>query len=129
MKFEPEIAANVAYYEKLIEDALGYYREVLLPGRSVEAAGHQLDAAVTALRDELSRLEKAGAPPDPDTLQTMVFQVAKEREIRTRDWFRELYRIFLGQSQGPRIGSFIALLGYATCVQRLQAHLERGPNG
>jgi lysyl-tRNA synthetase class 1 len=128
-RFEPEITENVAYFEQLIEDALAYYREVLLPSRSVEAADHQLDAAVTALRDELVRLQSAGAAPDPDTLQTMVFQVAKEREIRTKDWFRELYRIFLGQSQGPRIGSFIALLGYADCVARLQAHLEKSPNG
>jgi len=129
VKFEPEIADNVAYYEQLIEDALAYYREVLLPGRSVEPADHQLDAAVASLRDELARLAAAGAAPDPDTLQTLVFQIAKDRDIRTKDWFRELYRIFLGQSQGPRIGSFIALLGYATCVQRLQAHLERGPHG
>jgi lysyl-tRNA synthetase class 1 len=128
-RFEPEIADNVAYYEELIEDALAYYREVLLPGRSVEAADHQLDAAVAALRDELARLGAAGAAPDPDTLQTLVFQIAKDREIRTKDWFRELYRIFLGQSQGPRIGSFIALLGYSTCVERLKAHLERGPHG
>ena len=95
----------------------------------MEAADHQLDAAVTSLRDELARLADAGAAPDPDTLQTLVFRVAKDREIRTKDWFRELYRIFLGQSQGPRIGSFIALLGYTTCVERLQAHLERGPHG
>ncbi|HTO22448.1 MAG TPA: hypothetical protein VMQ10_08175, partial [Spirochaetia bacterium] len=129
LRYEPEIGANVAYYEKLIEDALAYYREVLSPGRTVETADHQLDAAVTALRDELARRAGAGATADPDELQTMVFQVAKDREIRTRDWFRSLYRIFLGQSQGPRIGSFIALLGYATCVQRLDAHLAQGPNG
>ena len=129
VKYEPEIAENVAYYEQLIEDALAYYREVLLPARTLEAADHQLDEAVAALRDELSRRAATGASPDPDELQTMVFQVAKDREIRTKDWFRALYRIFLGQSQGPRIGSFIALLGYATCIERLGAHLARGPNG
>jgi lysyl-tRNA synthetase class 1 len=129
MKFEPEIAENVAYYSELIEDALAYYREVLLPGRTVEAPDHQLDAAVGALRDELIRGQAAGTVPDPDTLQTLVFQVAKDRDIRTKDWFRALYRIFLGQSQGPRIGSFIALLGYDTCVERLTKHLEQGPNG
>ena len=95
----------------------------------MEAADHQLDAAVTALRDELARRQAAGTAADPDALQTMVFQVAKDREIRTKDWFRALYRIFLGQSQGPRIGSFIALLGYDTCVERLQAHLAQGPHG
>jgi len=129
LRYEPEIGSNVAYYEQLIEDALAYYREVLLPGRTVESADHQLDEAVSALRDELARRAGANAPADPDELQTMVFQVAKDREIRTRDWFRSLYRIFLGQSQGPRIGSFIALLGYATCVDRLDAHLAKGPNG
>jgi len=129
LRYEPEIGSNVAYYEQLIEDALAYYREVLLPSRTVETADHQLDAAVTALRDELSRRAGAQAPADPDELQTMVFQVAKDREIRTKDWFRSLYRIFLGQSQGPRIGSFIALLGYATCVERLDAHLAQGPHG
>jgi lysyl-tRNA synthetase class 1 len=129
LRYEPEIGSNVAYYEQLIEDALAYYREVLLPARTVESADHQLDEAVSALRDELARRAGAAAPADPDELQTMVFQVAKDREIRTRDWFRSLYRIFLGQSQGPRIGSFIALLGYATCVDRLDAHLAQGPHG
>jgi len=129
IKYEPDIAGNVAYYERLIENAMAYYREVLLPERTVESADHQLDEAVAALRDELARRAEAGAPADPDALQTMVFQVAKDREIRTRDWFRALYRIFLGQSQGPRIGSFIALLGYATCVERLNAHLALGPHG
>jgi len=28
-----------------------------------------------------------------------------------RDWFLALYQILLGQDQGPRMGSFIALFG------------------
>jgi lysyl-tRNA synthetase class 1 len=123
LKFAPDIAGNVAYYDQLIEDALAYYREVLLPARTAEAADHDLDGAVAALRDELSRLSAAGVEPDSESLQTMVFQVAKDREIPAKSWFRTLYRVFLGQSQGPRLGSFIALLGYATCIERLDAHL------
>ncbi len=41
-----------------------------------------------------------------------------------KDWFRTLYRVFLGQSQGPRIGSFIALLGFEKTIERLDAHLD-----
>ncbi len=126
LKFQPDIAGNVAYYEQLIEDALTYYREVLLPTRTAEKADHAADAAVGALRDELARLSAADGAPDADSLQTLVFQVAKDRDIKGRDWFRTLYRIFLGQSQGPRIGSFIALLGYARCIERLEAHLSEG---
>jgi lysyl-tRNA synthetase class 1 len=28
-----------------------------------------------------------------------------------RDWFRAIYEVMLGQSQGPRFGSFIELYG------------------
>ncbi len=126
LKYEPEIAGNVSYYEQLIEDALAYYREILLPARTVEAPDHLLDEAVTVLRDELVRRKGLDSAPDADDLQTMVFQIAKDRQIKTKDWFRVLYRIFLGQSQGPRIGSFIMLLGFEKCVERLEAHLGRG---
>ena len=40
-----------------------------------------------------------------------------------KDWFRTLYRVFLGQSQGPRIGSFIELLGVEKTIERLDTHL------
>ena len=126
LKYQPDIAGNVAYYESLIVNALAYYREVLLPGRTAESADHQLDAAIVVLRDELARRAAAGTEPDADELQTAVFQVAKDRDVKMKDWFRTLYRVFLGQSQGPRIGSFIALLGYRTCIERLEAHLATG---
>ncbi len=124
LKFQPDIAGNVAYYEQLIEDALAYYREVLLPGREKETAGHEMDEGIAALRDELVRLAASGAVPDADSLQTLAFQVAKDRGLKMKDWFRTLYRLFLGQSQGPRIGSFISLLGFDKTIERLNAHLE-----
>ena len=58
-----------------------------------------------------------------------MFQVAKEREIKTKDWFRVLYRLFLGQSQGPRIGTFIELLGTDTAVARIERHLAAAGDG
>lgn len=40
-----------------------------------------------------------------------------------KDWFRTLYRVFLGQSQGPKMGSFIELLGFEKTIERMDAHL------
>jgi len=124
LKFQPDIAGNIHYYEQLIGNALAYFREVIVPGRTAEKADHASDTAIAALRDELVRLRDSGAAAtDWDALQTLVFQVAKDRDIKTKDWFRTLYRVFLGQSSGPRIGSFIALLGYGKSIERLEAHL------
>jgi len=141
VKYQPDVAANLAYLDRLIKDALTYTREVLLPQRKAEAPGHELDAALRTLVERLRGLTAAAGGPetasDPEALQTLVFQVAKDSGVQPREWFRTLYRIFLGQSQGPRLGSFIALLGVEgprlgsfiallgvdKAVERIEAHL------
>ena len=66
------------------------------------------------------------ADSDPADLQTAVFDVGKAHNFENlRDWFRALYEILLGQSQGPRMGSFIALYGVAETV----ALIDRALNG
>jgi len=124
LKYQPEIAGNIEYYDHLIEDALIYYREVFLPGMTVEPAGHEMDEALTALAKELRNIAASGAAPDAESLQNTVFRIAKDREIKPRDWFKMLYRVFLRQSSGPKIGSFIMLLGLGKAVERLETHLK-----
>jgi lysyl-tRNA synthetase class 1 len=135
VKYQPDVAANIAYYDRLTRDALTYTREVLLPHRTVEEPGHDLDAALATLAAKLraaaspgAGAASSGAPasPDPEALQTLVFQVAKDSGVQPREWFRTLYRLFLGQSQGPRLGSFIALLGVDKAAERIEAHAARG---
>ena len=48
----------------------------------------------------------------PRTIQNIVFEVGKRHPFESlRDWFQALYETLLGSSQGPRMGSFIALYG------------------
>jgi lysyl-tRNA synthetase class 1 len=123
LRYAPGIADNIGYYDQLIEDAMVYYREVVLPSRKTEEPDHAMDGALTALRDALAGLRGASAASDPEALQTAVFQVAKDRELKPKDWFRTLYRVFLRQPQGPRIGTLFALLGLEATIARLEAHL------
>ena len=123
LRYSPEIAGNIGYYDQLIEEALTYYREVALPGRKTEEPNHDLDEALAALREALEQLRGSPEGPDPEAIQTAVFQVAKDRGIKIKDWFRTLYRVFLRQSQGPRIGTLFALLGLEATIARLAAHL------
>ena len=49
---------------------------------------------------------------DGQAIQTEVYEVGKRHEFENlRDWFKALYEVLLGQSQGPRFGSFVALYG------------------
>src|SRR3546814_2655004 len=51
---------------------------------------------------------------DGEAIQNEVYAVGKEHGYENlRDWFKALYEILLGQEEGPRIGSFMALYGLA----------------
>jgi len=55
-----------------------------------------------------------------------VFAVGKDHAFEPlRDWFKALYEVLLGASDGPRFGGFIALYG----VDETIALLDRGLNG
>ena len=40
-----------------------------------------------------------------------------------RDFFKELYEILLGQSQGPRLGSFIKLFGIEDTIKLINSRI------
>ncbi|MGB1157765.1 MAG: lysine--tRNA ligase, partial [Alphaproteobacteria bacterium] len=55
-----------------------------------------------------------GQDATAEDLQTAVFTVGKGANYENlREWFQALYQVLLGQDQGPRFGSFIALYGVA----------------
>ena len=59
-------------------------------------------------------LETVAADAGAEDLQTIVYEIGKQDEFgfaSLRDWFKALYETLLGSSQGPRMGSFIALYG------------------
>ncbi len=52
--------------------------------------------------------------PSAEDIQNIVYEVGKAGGFDSlRDWFKALYETLLGSSQGPRMGSFIALYGVA----------------
>ena len=68
------------------------------------AATRRTDAQLAAMTEETSA----------EDVQTAVYEIGKTESYgfeSLRDWFKALYETLLGSSQGPRMGSFIALYG------------------
>ena len=66
-------------------------------------------AALERLDQELAGLPEHAPAED---IQTIIYTIGKEGGFdNLRDWFKALYETLLGSSQGPRMGSFIALYG------------------
>ncbi len=98
----PEIDALVHY-------AIAYARDFVLPGLARRAPDAR-EAAALADLDE--RLVALGPEAGAEAFQFEVYETGKRHGFEPlRDWFRALYETLLGTSQGPRMGSFIALYG------------------
>ena len=64
---------------------------------------------------------------DANSLQNIVYKVGKEQGYADSigSWFSLLYQILLGQNQGPRIGSFIALFGVENFCQLIDKAINQ----
>ncbi len=103
--------------------AIKYYEDFVKPGKTYRAP---TEKEAAALRDLAGRLAAHDGATDDETLQSLVFAVGKDHEFDPlRDWFKTLYEVLLGASQGPRFGGFVALYG----VQETVALIEKGLNG
>ena len=66
------------------------------------------------------------AREDAEAIQNEVYAVGKEHGFEPlRGWFQALYEVLLGQSQGPRFGSFAAVFG----LERTTALIEQALAG
>ena len=101
--------------------AVRYYHDFVKPGRRFRLADARERAA---LLDLLDRLRGWDGTAESEALQTMVFAVGKEHGFEPlRDWFRALYEVLLGASQGPRFGGFIALYGVPETIGLIEKAL------
>ena len=101
--------------------AVRYYEDFVKPNKTYRAPEPNERAA---LEDLAARLRAYDGPVEDEALQTLVFSVGKDHGFEPlRDWFKTLYEVLLGQSQGPRFGGFIALYGVEESAQLIEKGL------
>ncbi len=94
--------------------AVRYYLDNVLPTKTFRAPTELERTALSELRDALAAHD---GPADAETLQNIIYEVGKTHAFENlRDWFKAIYEVLLGASQGPRFGGFVALYGVAETV-------------
>ncbi|RRH78581.1 lysine--tRNA ligase [Falsigemmobacter faecalis] len=103
--------------------AVRYYNDFVAPTRQFRLPSDQERAA---MEDLSARLAVWDGGLDAEALQSLAFAVGKEHNFENlRDWFKGLYEVLLGASEGPRFGGFIALYG----IDETRALIARGLSG
>jgi lysyl-tRNA synthetase class 1 len=102
--------------------AVRYYNDFVRPARVFRAPDARERAA---MEDLATRLRGWDGGLDAEALQSMVFAVGKDHGFEPlRDWFKALYEVLLGASEGPRFGGFIALYGVDESIRLIEAGLK-----
>ena len=95
--------------DKLVGYALKYYEDFVRPKKQYRAPTDKERTALVALADALEEMD---GERDGEKVQFTVYEIGKAHQFEPlRDWFKAIYEVALGQTQGPRFGSFAALFG------------------
>jgi lysyl-tRNA synthetase class 1 len=110
--------------DRLAGYAINYYEDFVRPAKRFRAPDARERAALEQLA---SRLRAFPADcRDGEAIQNEVYEIGKTAGFEPlRAWFQALYEVLLGQNQGPRFGSFVAIFG----VEKTLALIERALAG
>ena len=112
--------ASEPMLDRLAGYAIHYYEDFVRPAKRYRAPDARERAA---MEDLLARFKALPTGcQDAELIQNEVYEAGKAAGFEPlRAWFTALYEVLLGQSQGPRFGSFAAIFG----LDRTIALIER----
>jgi lysyl-tRNA synthetase class 1 len=125
-RYAPNVsAASHRRLDRLVTYAVRYFRDFVRPAKQYR----EPDAAERQALENLSAaLAALPANASAEEIQTVLYDVARKipryqdmhvkgataaRPGVSNEWFAMLYRVLLGESRGPRFGSFVAIYGIA----------------
>ncbi|MDR5655260.1 lysine--tRNA ligase [Ruixingdingia sedimenti] len=123
-RYAPEASPGThPQLDKAAGFAVRYFTDFVAPKRQFRAPTDQERAA---MEDLLARLRVWEGTNDAEALQSLCFAVGRDHGFENlRDWFKALYEVLLGASEGPRFGGFIALYGVKETEALIEGALAR----
>ncbi len=112
------------FLDHLVGFAVRYYEDFVKPAKKYRLPTDKERAALLGLKKNLQALP---ANADSDTVSTAVFSAGTDNgysKEELRQWFQAIYETLLGQSQGPRFGTFIELYGVPDTIALIDDALD-----
>jgi lysyl-tRNA synthetase class 1 len=115
--YDPSGMNYAAIVRDLVNKALNYYRDFILPNKQYRVPTEAERAMLKSIHDKLAEY-----PGDhEDELQSIPFDVARDFNVAPQDLFKMFYEVLLGQERGPRFGTFTRLVGKDKVLALLEA--------
>ena len=114
-KFVKKYKTNISekkypIFDNLIGYAIKYFNDVIKVSKKYKKPNIQEKNALKAL---ILTLDKCKEDIQPEEIQTLIYSVGKENgyQENLRDWFKLIYEVVFGDTNGPRMGFFISFFG------------------
>ncbi len=122
-KYEPDATpGSHPDLARCVQGALRYFKDRETHSRKLRRPESGERAALDDLRTRLLAWEGG---TDPEGLQGLVYSVGREHGFEPlRNWFKAIYEVLFGTSQGPRFGGFIAVYGMAETAELIAKRLN-----
>ncbi|MEA1937660.1 MAG: lysine--tRNA ligase, partial [Pseudomonadota bacterium] len=114
-------AKNWPMLDRLADHAVAYYRDFISPQKTWREPTRIERDALEDLAETLTNLSSDATPED---IQNAIYAIGKRHAFEPlRDWFKAMYEVLLGQSEGPRMGPFIAIYGIESMIVLIREKL------
>ncbi len=108
--------------DRLAGYAIHYYEDFVKPNKRFRVPDAMERAAIEDLAARFRALPSGCQ--DAELIQAEVYEAGKTAGFEPlRLWFTALYEVLLGQSQGPRFGSFAAIFGLDRTIDLIESAL------
>ena len=108
------------FLDEMVAKSINYYKTYIKPQKKFKNAS----SIEKGLLQQLYNYCNLTTETDANILQNAVYKIAKDVEYDMKSWFSCIYNVLLGQEQGPRIGSFIALYGAKNMAKLIEEKVE-----
>lgn len=119
-KYSPESNPKDApYLNNLIGYAITYYNDFIKENKTYLLATDSHKKLLHKIREFLIH---SSVDVSAEEIQNQIYVIGKDSGYKNlRDFFKELYGILLGQTEGPRLGSFIKLFGINETIRLIDS--------
>ena len=121
-RYDASLDESDEWINRLLDHAIAYYGAFVQPKKSYTKPD---TATRAALEDLAQKLQETAPETSAQDLQQLMFDVGNAHGFeKIREWFKAFYQVLLGQDEGPRAGSFIALYGISNTVTLIEKRLQ-----
>lgn len=119
-RYDEDARGDEEVIEPMLDGALQYYRDFILPTKEYRTPGPDTLPAVRQFRDFLADYDGDSA----EEIQEAAYEAGKSSDAGLGDWFQAMYRLLLGQDRGPRLGTFVEMFGVSETVETIDERLS-----